>query len=57
MAGPTLILNTTQFGHADLLDELEAGANEVDDDDDDDRDDYDDDDCISIVSRSSLFLR
>ena len=29
MAGPTLILNTTQFGHADLLDELEAGANEV----------------------------
>ena len=31
MAGPTLILNTTQFGHADLLDELEAGANEVGD--------------------------
>merc|ERR1712198_263049 len=29
MAGPTLILNTTQFGHADLLDELEAGANEI----------------------------
>ena len=72
MAGPTLILNTTQFGHADLLDELEAGANEVDDDDDDfeddddddddnddhgDYDDYDDDDCIVIIRRSSLFSR
>ena len=44
MAGPTLILNTTQFGHADLLDELEAGANEVDDDDHYDDDHYDDDD-------------
>ena len=43
MAGPTLILNTTQFGHADLLDELEAGANEVHDDDEYD-DDYNDDD-------------
>ena len=73
MAGPTLILNTTQFGHADLLDELEAGANEVDDDDDDfedddddddddnddhgDYDDYDGDDCIVIIRRSSLFSR
>ena len=59
MAGPTLILNTTQFGHADLVDELEAGANEVDDDDDHDdnddndandaNDDHDDDDCIVII--------
>ena len=40
MAGPTLILNTTQFGHADLLDELEAGANEVTCDENDY--DYDD---------------
>ena len=46
MAGPTLILNTTQFGHADLLDELEAGANEVDDDDEYEDDHYDNDDGV-----------
>ena len=28
LGGPTLLVNTTDFGHADLLDELEADANQ-----------------------------